>query len=310
MKSLSTPKGENSAYGAAISERELRFSAFVENAAEGIWRIDFEPPISLDAPEMDQVRHIVDRGVFTEANNAAAHIYGLATGDEVVGQPLADFMPLSVAGNMKMLTRLVYSRFYMKNLLSFEQGANGKTLTAVNTITPHIVNGKVLHIWGSSLDITDSLAFEKELDETKHELILKTQALEEKNAALKELITHIEIDRKEFKDRLIANIDQVVLPLLDKIRLSHTDGTQIAALRQALQDLTSSFGLKLANRGVNLTPREIEVCALVKMGFSSKEIARKLKIALHTVEKHRRTARKKMGLTRKGINLQTYLSSL
>jgi hypothetical protein len=35
-----------------------------------------------------------------------------------------------------------------------------------------------------------------------------------------------------------------------------------------------------------------------------------LKIALHTVEKHRRTARKKLGLTSKGINLQTYLNTL
>ncbi len=33
-------------------------------------------------------------------------------------------------------------------------------------------------------------------------------------------------------------------------------------------------------------------------------------IAKHTVETHRRTARKKLGLTNQGINLQTYLGSL
>jgi hypothetical protein len=35
-----------------------------------------------------------------------------------------------------------------------------------------------------------------------------------------------------------------------------------------------------------------------------------LNIALHTVEKHRRMARKKLNLANKGINLRTYLSSL
>jgi DNA-binding CsgD family transcriptional regulator len=44
--------------------------------------------------------------------------------------------------------------------------------------------------------------------------------------------------------------------------------------------------------------------------MSSKEIAALLKIALHTVEKHRRTARYKLNLANKGINLRTYLNSV
>lgn len=39
----------------SIAEKEQRFSAYVENANEVIWRIDFEPPIRLDAPESQQV---------------------------------------------------------------------------------------------------------------------------------------------------------------------------------------------------------------------------------------------------------------
>jgi DNA-binding CsgD family transcriptional regulator len=48
----------------------------------------------------------------------------------------------------------------------------------------------------------------------------------------------------------------------------------------------------------------------VKSGLTSKEIAGMLKIAVHTVEKHRRTARSKLDLANKGINLRTYLNSL
>ncbi len=49
---------------------------------------------------------------------------------------------------------------------------------------------------------------------------------------------------------------------------------------------------------------------MVKNGLTSKEIARLLNIALHTVEKHRRMARNKLDLANKGINLRTYLNSL
>ena len=49
---------------------------------------------------------------------------------------------------------------------------------------------------------------------------------------------------------------------------------------------------------------------MVKNGLTSKEIARLLNIAPHTVEKHRRMARNKLGLANKGINLRTYLISL
>lgn len=310
LTSINMPNEKHSKESSADDLHEARYAAFVENAVEGIWRIDFDPPIRLDGTMSEQVSQIFDRGVYTEANDAAAHCYGFNKGKEVVGRRLSDFMSKSAATNLETMTTFVQNRFYMRNLVTHEQCIGGKTLIGVNNITPHIQDGKVFYIWGASLDITDVYSLEEELDKTQRELVLQKQALEEKNVALKELVTFIELDKKDFKERIIANVDQVIMPLLEKITLSHTEESQIEQLRQALQDLTSSFGHKLTNRGANLTPRELEVCSLVKNGFNSKEIARRLKIALHTVEKHRRTARKKMGLTRKGVNLQTYLRSL
>ena len=194
--------------------------------------------------------------------------------------------------------------------MSFEMNKQGGMLRIVNNITPGIQDGKVLYIWGASLDITEVHLLQEELDISRNVLDAQNRALEEKNSALKELIAHIETDKKDFKERIIANIDQVILPALEKINSCHKCEIQIKHTSQALQNLTSTFGLKVADRRINLTPREIEVCNLVKNGLSSKEIARILKIALHTVEKHRRTARKKLGLANQNINLRTYLHSL
>jgi len=180
----------------------------------------------------------------------------------------------------------------------------------VNNIIPSIKDGKARHIWGASLELSELFEAQQDLERSRGELALQKKALEEKNAALKELIAHIELDKKELKDRIVANVEQVIIPSLEKIRLNKKADTHIEQLRKALEDLTSSFGRKVADSRVKLTSREIEVCNMVKNGLNSKEIASLLNIALHTVEKHRRMARNKLDLANKGINLRTYLNSL
>ena len=173
-----------------------------------------------------------------------------------------------------------------------------------------IKDGKVRHLWGTSLELFELFEVQQELKRSKTELSEKKKTLEQKNAALNELIAHIELDKKELKDSIMANIEQVIIPSLEKIRLNNGAEAHIEQHRKALEDLTSSFGRKVTDSRVKLTSRETEVCTMVKNGLTSKEIASLLNIALHTVEKHRRMARNKLDLANKGINLRTYLNSL
>jgi PAS domain S-box-containing protein len=292
-----------------IADKEERFSAYVENANEAVWRLDFDPPIPLDAPESPQVQGIFS-GVFTEANDATARMYGLAKGKEVIGRQFGEFMKQSDPRNLEVMAGLVRSRFRMDNLASYETVADGTTVIMVNNITPGIEEGEVRHIWGATLELSELLEAQDDLKRSTEELKAQKKALAEKNAALKELISHIEADREELKDRIQANVEQVIMPSLEKLRLNNGADMLTEQLRKALEDLTSSFGRKIADSRMKLTPREIEVCSMVRNGLTSKEIARLLNIALHTVEKHRRTARNKLGLANKGVNLSTYLNSL
>jgi PAS domain S-box-containing protein len=295
---------------ALIAEKEERFSAYMKNANEAIWRIDFKPPIPLDAPESRQVQMLFDNGIFSEANDAVARTYGFTWGKEVIDRPLREFMVQSDPKNVEKIVELVRKEFCINNLVTYEKVSDGTTSMIVNNIIPSIKDGKVQHVWGASLELSELFETQQELKRSKTELTAQKKALEQKNAALKELIAHIELDKKELKDRIMANIEQVIMPSLEKIRLNNGAEEYIEQHRKALEDLTSSFGRKVADSRVKLTPREIEVCNLVKNGLNSKEIANLLNIALHTVEKHRRMARNKLGLANKGINLRTYLNSL
>ena len=180
----------------------------------------------------------------------------------------------------------------------------------MNNIEPGIEEGRVRHLWGASLDLTEFFETRKDLDASLKELDAQKKALEEKNAALRALLSLVEQEKKEVKDRVAANVEHILMPALEKIQAGNGQDVLVAQLRDALEDLTSSYGRRLEVAAKKLTPREIEVCNMVRHGLDSKEIARALNIALHTVEKHRRMARNKLGLANKGVNLRSYLNSL
>jgi PAS domain S-box-containing protein len=285
-----------------LAEKEKRFAAFMEHSIEAIWRINFEPPISMDDPEAKQIRDIFNNGIFTEANDAGAKIYGLKEGREVVGRPLDDFFNDSVRENVKAARDIVRSKFKQKNLISREKTVDGTYKTILNNLSPLIEDNKVFYLWGSGLDVSDLFETQKQLRSSKKEL-------EKKNIALRELIVQIGHEKRELEERIKANIEHIILPSLEKIKLNCSEDMYVNQLDSDLRNLTSPFGQRVSKIRTRLSPRELEVCNLVKNGFSNKEIANLLNLAVHTVEKHRRMARKKLGLGNKGINLSSFLQS-
>jgi DNA-binding CsgD family transcriptional regulator len=144
------------------------------------------------------------------------------------------------------------------------------------------------------------------------ELSRQKTALERKNAALQEVLAQIEIEKKHIKDDVMLNIDRLLMPVLKRLKRKGTrlDRTYVGLLEKNLNELTCSLGRKLSERERKLTPREIEICNMIRNGLSSKEIAGLLHISYRTIELHRATIRKKFGITHKSVNLASYLQSL
>jgi PAS domain S-box-containing protein len=137
------------------------------------------------------------------------------------------------------------------------------------------------------------------------------QALAEKNVALKEIMSVVEAEKMEIRKQIAGVIDQVLKPAVN--RLMRRDGsvnkTYYDLLKYNLDELAIATGGAL-HMSSKLSPREMEICAMIKNGSSSKDIAEALDIALVTVQKHREVIRKKLGLTNKNINLTTHLRNM
>jgi DNA-binding NarL/FixJ family response regulator len=141
----------------------------------------------------------------------------------------------------------------------------------------------------------------------------RTAHLEEANIALKVLLRQREEDKKKMGDTLLRNVRQLIIPMVDKLKITSTSRREeniLATLEANLNEIINPFLKTLDAVCQKLTPMEIQVANMVKTGLSNKEIAELLGVSKGTVMIHRHKLRDKLGLKHKKINLRTYLLSL
>jgi PAS domain S-box-containing protein len=153
---------------------------------------------------------------------------------------------------------------------------------------------------------------EETVKETAEQLKIEREALERKNIALGEIMDRAESEKNALKQQLVTNVEQAVIPTLLRLEKSSKPFQKriFEMLEKDLREITSPFIDTLRRDYVKLSPRELEVCRLIRNGMTSKEIAEALNLSLLTVYKYRDLIRKKLGLVNQATNLKTYLRSL
>jgi PAS domain S-box-containing protein len=157
------------------------------------------------------------------------------------------------------------------------------------------------------LEIAERKNAERALLESEAKLRKQKSALEQKNVALREVIAQIEVEKIRIKEDIDNNINIVVAPILEKLKIEKPAPKYVNLLQHHLKEITSSFVSKITKKSFKLTPREIEVCNMVKGGLTSKDISNLLNISYRTIEKHRKNIRHKLGISNKRINLTSFL---
>jgi DNA-binding CsgD family transcriptional regulator len=168
----------------------------------------------------------------------------------------------------------------------------------------------VIYMIECCFDITDRKNMEEELKTSEMKIKKQKSDLEQKSIALREIIEEVEVEKRLIQEKVTINVNEIILPLLEKVELYGASTEYIDLLKHCLEKLTSSFGQKITKQSLKLTPREIEICTLIERGHTNKEISRLLNISCQTVENHRKDIRKKLELTHKKVNLTSFLQNI
>jgi DNA-binding CsgD family transcriptional regulator len=161
-------------------------------------------------------------------------------------------------------------------------------------------------------EVANRKQVETQLKKSSMELELEREALQRKNTALSEILDQIDAEKSAFRQQILTNMEQAVMPILVRLRDSCPPSALInlEALENELAQITSPFLEKLRGNPAKLSPRQLEVCRLIKSGMTTKEIADLLNRSPLTINKYREQIRKKFGLVNSHSNLHTFLQSL
>jgi len=184
--------------------------------------------------------------------------------------------------------------------LQLKQKDGSKMEVLLNATAFRDKDGEILYSRSVYRDITERKQLQEMLLEQKN-------TLEKKNIALSEILGQLEIEKKQIKDNVVANAENLLLPIIQKLKLTGEERKYILLLQKNLEELVSSFGSKLIENTVKLTTREIEICNMVKNGLTNKEIAKLLAISLGTIKRHRSNIRRKLDIINTDTNLASFL---
>ena len=242
---------------------------------------------------------------------------------DIVGKNDFDIFPQPVAALFRSQDEEV---FHKGIPLEFEETiplADGIHTYITSKFPLHGKDGAISAIGGFCTDITARKQTEEELNNYRDhleelvanrtiELEQKTLHLEEYNIALKVLLQQREEDKKETEEKILHNVEKLVLPYLEELKTRMSESEEYAyveIIELNLKEIILPFSLSLSGDLSKLTPAEIQIADLIRKGKTTKDIAKLLKLSPTTIATHRQNIRKKLALTNQKINLRTILAT-
>jgi len=175
--------------------------------------------------------------------------------------------------------------------------------------------GKAQRMIGTLTDITRLKEMEAELQHSWVELEQRVQErtfeLSETNVALTVLLKKREADREIMAEQVRSDTVSLTKAILERLKNSGLTTRQqmlVEILEANLNELTSPFANKFSHTPVRLTPSELQVANLVKLGKRTSEIADIMHNSPGTISNSRKKIREKLKLTDRNTNLQATLS--
>ncbi len=145
----------------ALYEKNLQYESLFRNSLVGIWRMEFEEPISIDASALQVAEAMLDKGYFGECNDALLQMYGVTSKEDLSISDINVF-GTSREEALEYLEMFIYNNFstVLLDATGVDKQGNEKSFRYSYV---GYVKDKYLHwVWGIQLDLTEQKMLEKQ----------------------------------------------------------------------------------------------------------------------------------------------------
>jgi DNA-binding CsgD family transcriptional regulator len=151
----------------------------------------------------------------------------------------------------------------------------------------------------------NQLKLEQDLELKQKELTLSVMGQIKQNTTLDNLSDLIQKIDEEAPSRLKPKLQRA-----KRILKHDSKGELWKEFETRFTSVHADFYERLKNLGPELSPAEVKVCAFLKLGLNTKEIASLLHKTPASIEVDRSRIRKKLGLTSQEVNLTTFIQEI
>ena len=147
----------------ALRESEMRYRMFLAQSSEGIYRLEYAPPVPCHLPPAEQLALGIKNGYVAECNDAMAHLYGRAGAEELIGKRLSEFLVLNDPVTQEFMENFIRSGYRITDQESREMDAQGQKKILRSTMMGTVIDGHWARTWGISRDVTARMHLEEQL---------------------------------------------------------------------------------------------------------------------------------------------------
>ncbi|MBE9045784.1 GAF domain-containing protein [Pleurocapsales cyanobacterium LEGE 10410] len=177
-----------------LRKSERRYRQLMDLAGEGIFRVEYEQPISVDLPVKEQAKQIYQQFRYAEHNLAFAQMYGYDQADALVGTYLAHVT--DAPENAIQMETFVQNGHRMRNQETVEIDRFGNKRYFLNNGFSIIRDGLATGGWGTQIDITELRETQQALLEAEQE---RSQQLEKLNLELQQTLERLSESEERYR---------------------------------------------------------------------------------------------------------------
>ncbi len=151
-----------------LVDSERRFRQLVDKASEGIWCIEYDPPIPVDLDREELIRRFRSNGVLSECNELMARLYGVDSADSIRGRPVSEVAAISsLKPTSSRISRLIDNNYILRDEVMHLEYRDGTQRVYLYNADGLIVDKRLTTVWGTSRDVTEYVRVEQQLRESE-----------------------------------------------------------------------------------------------------------------------------------------------